>query len=93
MHVVESPSKKHVVGVEGHQMTLTCNVNSGTPKETMFWIKNGNIVSSGGPGTLEYHFIPKREDNFQNYSCTANNTLNRIALRENIQLILTCKLT
>lgn len=91
MYVVEAESGKPVKGIEGQQMTLTCHVNSGTPRETMFWIKEGIEVSSGGPGRLEYTFVPEREDNFQNYTCTANNTLHSIALRENIQLRLTCK--
>ncbi|CAC5357876.1 HMCN [Mytilus coruscus] len=91
MNVVEAQSGKHVVGVEGHQMTLTCNVNSGTPRETIFWTKDGRVVSSGGPERLQYTFIPKREDNFQNYTCTANNTLKSTALRENIQLRLTLR--
>ncbi|CAC5357880.1 HMCN [Mytilus coruscus] len=91
MNVVEAESGKHVVGVEGHQMTLTCNVNSGKPMETIFWTKNGIVVLSGGPGRLLYTFIPKREDNFQNYTCTANNTLKSIALRENIQLRLSLR--
>lgn len=80
-----------MLGFEGQQMTLTCNVNSGTPRETMFWIKNGIVVASGGPGILLYTFVPEREDNFQNYTCTANNTLNSVALKEYIQLILTCE--
>ncbi|VDH97586.1 Hypothetical predicted protein, partial [Mytilus galloprovincialis] len=86
MYVVEAESRKYVKGIEGQQMTLTCQVNSGTPRETMFWIKEGIEVSSGGPGRLEYTFVPEREDNFQNYTCTANNTLNSIALRKKIQL-------
>ncbi|CAC5416677.1 unnamed protein product [Mytilus coruscus] len=91
IYVSEVSSGHRVLGVEGQQMTLTCNVNSGTPRETIFWIKNGIVVFSGGPGRLQYTFIPKHEDNFQNYTCTANNTLNSIALREHIQLILTYK--
>lgn len=89
--MVEAESRKRVKGIEGQQMTLTCNVNSGIPKETMFWIKEGKEVSSGGPGRLEYTFVPEREDNFQNYTCTANNTLHSTVLLENIQLRLTCK--
>ncbi|VDI28263.1 Hypothetical predicted protein [Mytilus galloprovincialis] len=89
MNVVEAKSEQQVNGVEGHQMRLTCNVNSGKPKETIFWRRNGIVVSSGGPGRLQYTFVPEREDNFQNYTCTTNNTLNSIALREDIQLRLT----
>lgn len=89
INVLEASSGRRVSGIEGHKMTLTCNVHSGIPKETMFWIKNETIVSSGGPGILLYSFIPKQEDNFQNYTCTANNTLNSVALREYVQLILT----
>ncbi|CAC5412546.1 unnamed protein product [Mytilus coruscus] len=89
MKILEAKSGKQVLGVEGHQMTLTCNVNSGKPMETIFWTKNGIVVSSGGPGRLQYTFIPKQDDNFQNFTCTANNTLNSIALRDHIQLRLT----
>ncbi|XP_071178085.1 hemicentin-1-like [Mytilus edulis] len=91
MNVAEATSERQVVGVEGHKMTLTCNLKSGKPMETMFWIKDGKVVSSGGPGRLLYTFIPKREDNFKNYTCRANNTLNSMALVEIIQLRLTVR--
>ncbi|CAC5416675.1 unnamed protein product [Mytilus coruscus] len=60
------------------KLTLTCNVNSGKPEETIFWIKNETVVSSGGPGSLQYTFIPQQEDNLQIYTCKANNSLNSL---------------
>lgn len=80
-----------VLGIEGQEMTLTCNVNSGEPAETIFWITKEQVVSSGGPGRLNYTFIPQQEDNRQIYTCKANNSLNSVPLEKNVQLRLTCE--
>ncbi|CAG2218432.1 unnamed protein product [Mytilus edulis] len=64
MNVYEAISGKDVVGVEGQKMTLTCNVNSGKPTETIFWSRNGIVVSSGGPGRLLYTFVPERASSY-----------------------------
>ncbi|XP_052072853.1 netrin receptor DCC-like isoform X1 [Mytilus californianus] len=89
MKVLEANMTEIVLGIEGQQLTLTCNVNSGKPEETIFWIKNETVVSSGGPGSLRYTFIPQQEDNLQNYTCKANNSLNSVPLEESVQLRLT----
>ncbi|XP_052072854.1 uncharacterized protein LOC127710938 isoform X2 [Mytilus californianus] len=91
MKVLEANMTEIVLGIEGQQLTLTCNVNSGKPEETIFWIKNETVVSSGGPGSLRYTFIPQQEDNLQNYTCKANNSLNSVPLEESVQLRLTCQ--
>lgn len=80
-----------VSGIEGKEMTLTCNVYSGEPAETIFWITKEQVVLSGGPGRLNYTFIPQQEDNHHIYTCKANNSLNSVPLETNVQLRLTCE--
>lgn len=91
MNVLEANMTKLVLGIEGQQMTLTCDVNSGKPDETIFWMTNEKVVSSGGPGRLKYTFIPKLDDHLQIYTCKANNSLKSVPLEKKVQLRLTCE--
>ncbi|XP_071148147.1 titin-like [Mytilus edulis] len=55
----------------GKLLTLVCQVQSGIPPEQLQWISKGNIIESGGPGLLNYSFIPSKNDNAQLIACLA----------------------
>lgn len=77
--------------LEGTQITLSCYVGSGVPEELMTWISNDILLNNGGPGYLEYIFIPKRIDHMRYFTCSASNDNTHEPLSQRVQLEVVCK--
>ncbi|XP_071148145.1 uncharacterized protein [Mytilus edulis] len=75
----------------GESLTLVCQVQTGSPPEQLQWSHNGIILESGGPGRLNYSFIPSKKNNEQLLACLAIHPLLLPSLKKEVILNITYK--
>lgn len=82
--------KRNIVFAQNnHKLNLTCNVESGIPKETIIWTSNNKVLARGGPSSLTHMFTPIRKDHLKNFSCQVYT--DSISIEKSVQLFLYCK--
>jgi hypothetical protein len=60
-----------IEGIEGQNITLSCVVDSGIPRETLRINRNDSEVACGDHGSLNYTLLLKKSDHMSEFTCTA----------------------
>ncbi|XP_062594536.1 vascular cell adhesion protein 1-like [Saccostrea cucullata] len=76
-----------VNGTEGSSLNLSCQSPGGDPPANVSWYKGSALLSTGINKTF-YSFIPTRDNDLQNYTCTAYNPALSQPMRRNVQIFL-----
>ncbi|XP_062607881.1 hemicentin-2-like [Saccostrea cucullata] len=76
-----------VNGTEGSPSNLSCKSPGGDPPANVSWYKGSALLSSGINKTV-YSFILTRDDDLQNYTCTAYNPALSKPMRVNVVIFL-----
>lgn len=66
MSISNETTSNKIIAVEGQTCQLICRVESGLPKETLYWSHAGKVLVEGGPGNLS-HLRALRTENLQTY--------------------------
>ncbi|XP_062610619.1 synaptogenesis protein syg-2-like [Saccostrea cucullata] len=77
-------------GTEGSPLNLSCQSPGADPAANVSWYKDSALFSTGFNTTM-YSFIPTRDHDLQNYTCTAYNPALSKPMRRNVQIFLTSK--
>ncbi|CAC5370257.1 unnamed protein product [Mytilus coruscus] len=89
--ILEETEPHRVIGVVGHDMSITCTVTSGEPEETLI-IKDddGKEIVKGGPGSVSLVRKPDHKDEGRNFTCLVLSGDEQV-LSYTVQLKLRCK--
>ncbi|CAC5370255.1 DSCAM [Mytilus coruscus] len=91
IRILEETEPHRVIGVVGQNMSITCTVTSGEPKETLK-IKDdkGREITKGGPGSVKLQLKPDHNDDGRNFTCLVISCDEQV-LSYTVQLHLRCK--
>ncbi|CAC5381085.1 unnamed protein product [Mytilus coruscus] len=71
-----------VQGKEGEELTLKCTVESGEPKESLLFERNGNILKESNTSTVILTFILRHTDHRSLYTCKAISSALNVTLSQ-----------
>ncbi|XP_063411497.1 hemicentin-1-like [Mytilus trossulus] len=79
-----------VTATENETIKLYCNISSGTPKETLEWVYRGNVIKTGGPGSIRL-IMKSTHTNSGQYYCRANSSVLDTPITKSIEMLVQYK--
>ncbi|CAG2247647.1 unnamed protein product [Mytilus edulis] len=88
----------YIFSIEHTELILSCSVRRGNPVETLQWTRNGIHIQNQNVSlsiskdniseiaTLQYSFVSSREDNKDNFTCSAESSITEEPLSKTVYL-------
>ncbi|XP_052080729.1 hemicentin-1-like [Mytilus californianus] len=75
-----------IIGTEDELLKIACNVESGSPPETIYWKQNGRIQQIGGPRRNVFQFRTNRTVHNSTLTCEVVNDITNKPLIKTVRL-------
>ena len=82
-----------IEGTKGQNITLSCVVDSGIPREMLRINRNDSEVACGDHGSLRYTLLLQKSDHMSVFTCTAMSPMLTGQLITSIRIHVNCRYT
>ena len=82
-----------IEGTKGQNITLSCVVDSGIPREMLRINRNDYEVARGDHGSLNYTLLLQKSDHMSEFTCTAMSPMLTGQLITSIRIHVNCRYT
>ncbi|XP_063399990.1 cell adhesion molecule 4-like [Mytilus trossulus] len=82
-----------IAGTEGHNVTISCLVDSGVPPETLYLQSTNGLAKEGSHGHINHSLVLNRPMNGTSFTCEAKSDQLVVPLVSQIQLLIKYKPT